>query len=471
MGVEPGDRVAIWAPNGAPWAVAALAVHLTGASLVPVNTRFAPKEAAQVLSDANARVVFVVGEFLGRSYADEVDELVQTRSVPAMLINRQLPPCVELLAWVADGATARAKALPLIDPVDHATVLFTSGTTGRPKGAVLRHESLVVGYGMWSSLTGLRRGDRVMATNPFFHAFGLNVCLLAGLIHGAAIYPVAVFEPSAILDAIERHCITYYPAPPTVFNELAREQRRRARDLRSLRVCVTGATTIPPALISDIREVLGFEDVFVPYGFTEASGLATMTRRGDSPETLMTTAGPPLPDIEVVVRRPDGSPAAIGETGEIYVGGYVVMAGYLRPDGSVAPPRLDDGALASGDLGHIDAAGNLVVSGRLKDMIISGGFNVYPAEVENALREHHAIVDVSVVAVPDERLGEVGCAVVVAAGDGVGASSLREWARGRIANFKVPRYVVQVDSLPRNASGKVMKDVVADLIAPPQRDA
>ena len=462
--VVPGERVAIWAPNGAAWAVASLGVHLAGASLVPVNTRFEAPEVARVLRDAGVRVVFCAGHFLGRSYVSEVDELIRSGILPASVSCVELDSVGALLAWSDAPSRVSASRLPAVCPDDPATVLFTSGTTGRPKGAVLRHGALVEGYRTWSGLTGLRRGDRVMATNPFFHAFGLNAVLLGALVQGATVYPVAVFEPAKVLDALERHRITYYPAPPTVFQELAREQQTRPRGVAFLRVCVTGATTIPPSLISDLRDVLGFEDVFVPYGFTEATGLATITRRGDSLQTVMTTAGRPLPDIEVQVRRADGSCASPGETGEIFVSGYVVMAGYLLPDGSITPPALEADALASGDLGHLDTDGNLVISGRSKDMIISGGFNVYPAEVEIALREHPAIEDVSVIGVPDERLGEVGCAVVVATPGSVDARSLRRWARGRLANFKIPRHVVLVDALPRNASGKVVKDRVVEQV-------
>ena len=465
QGVVPGDRVAIWAPNSAAWAVASLGVHLAGAVLVPINTRFEPPEAARVLQDSRARVVFGAGQFLGRSYVSEVRALISSGDLRGPVSCVVLDSVESLLDWSAASPDSGAKELPELRADDPATVLFTSGTTGRPKGAVLRHGALVEGYRTWSGLTGLTRGDQVMATNPFFHAFGLNAVLLAALVHGATVHPVAIFDPALVLDALERRRISYYPAPPTVFQDLAAEQRRRPRDLASLRTCVTGATTIPPALISDLREVLGFEDVFVPYGFTEATGLATITRRGDSLQTVMSTAGRPLPDIDVQVRRADGSRAPTGETGEIFVGGYVVMAGYLLPDGSIAPPVLEGDALASGDLGHLDPDGNLVISGRSKDMIISGGFNVYPAEVEIALREHPAIDDVAVIGVPDERLGEVGCAVVVAPAGAVDTQSLRLWARGRLANYKIPHHVVIADGLPRNASGKVMKDRLREQVS------
>jgi len=456
-GAVTGDRVAVWAPNSSAWAVVALGVHMGGCVLVPINTRFVPAEAASVLNASGARIVFVEDEFLGRQYGSEVTRLREEGKVHAALATVGLPRPESLIEWL-DRLPHGGGRIHEVGPAHGATVLFTSGTTGRAKGVLLRHSALVDGYRTWSSLTGMRTGDRVLASNPFFHAFGLNVCLLSALIHGATVYPVPVFDATSVHRQIERDRITYYPAPPTVFDELAAEQRASPRDVSSLRVCVTGATVISPAVIRTIRDDLGFDHVFVPYGFTEATGLGTITRRDDDLRTVMTTAGRPLPGVTVEVRRPDGSRAAVGETGEIFVGGYAVMAGYLQPDGSIDAPQLHDGGIASGDLGHFDVNGNLVISGRAKDMIVTGGFNVFPAEIENVLREHPAIKDVCVVSVPDRRLGEVGCAVIVPAAPGaVDGTAIREWSRRQMANYKVPRHFVVVDDLPRNSTGKVSK--------------
>ncbi|RLV47466.1 fatty acid--CoA ligase [Nocardioides mangrovicus] len=445
-GVTRGDRIAVWAPNGVDHAVVLLGLQLAGGVLVPVNTRFRDREVSQLLADARVSVLVTVEEFLGRRYADEARSL-------------DLPDLREVLTvdTVPDWSLAGPPPADLTRGEDISAILFTSGTTGRPKGAMLRHDALVRGYREWSALTGMRHGDRVMVTNPFFHAFGLNVGLLAPLIHGATAYPVAVFDPGSVLALLRSERITYYPAPPTVFVALSDLVRAEGGGpLPSLRSAVIGATVIPRPTVDAMYDVLGVDDVHVPYGFTEASALATVTRRGDSRDVVCGTAGRPLPDITVRILDPNGVPVAPGETGEIEVSGYAVMPGYLDPETGQEQRPGTGGVVRSGDLGHVDAAGNLVIDGRIKDVVIVGGFNVYPAEVEACLVEHPAVAEVAVVGRPDDRLGEVAVAFVVRRAP-VDEHELVAWCRDRIANFKVPRAVVVVDGLPMNASGKVLK--------------
>ncbi|MGM7775814.1 AMP-binding protein [Arthrobacter sp. KNU-44] len=468
-GVKPGDRVAIWAPNSIEFAVSVLAIQLSGAALVPVNTRYTAREAADILDRSGAVLVFTVERFLGRSYAEELR--VFHRDSPELLAH--LPRIVDigepdsprLLAFLAKGRSESERELEQrigqITPDDIATVLFTSGTTGQPKGAMLRHGALLRAYWTWGGLLGVRPGDRVLLSNPFFHAFGLKVGLLLSLVHGVAAYPMPVFDAGAALDIIEQEGITFYPAPPTVFQSLLADPTLPSRDISSLRVAVTGATSIPPQLIHDMYDVLGFDEVFSPYGFTEGTGVATLTRQGDDRDTVATTAGRALPGIEVAVLRGDGTTAVPGETGEIALRGYNLMAGYLGKD----EPFLDSrGYLRSGDLGVLDERGYLKVTGRIKDMYIVGGFNVSPAEVEAVLQAHPAVQAAAVTGMPDERLGEVGLACVVRRPAAeVTQAELDEWCRGQLANFKRPRSIRFVDSLPLNASGKVMKEQLAAL--------
>lgn len=426
-----------------------LGLQLAGAVLLPVNTRFRARELAQVVRDSRAVALVTVEEFLGRRYADEARALEATDLRTVLTLDT-----------VGDWQIAGGLLEDRTRGEDVSAILFTSGTTGRPKGAMLRHDALVRGYREWSALTGMRRGDRVLVTNPFFHAFGLNVGLLAPLLHGATAYPVAVFEPAAVLDLLRREAITYYPAPPTVFGAVVDLVRERGEGpLPALRSAVIGATVIPRPTVDAMYDVLGIAEVHVPYGFTEASALATLTRRGDSRDVVCATAGRPLPGLTVRILDSDVSEVAAGETGEIVVSGYAVMPSYLDPEtGGPAEPGTG-GTVRSGDLGHVDGDGNLVIDGRIKDVVIVGGFNVYPAEVEACLLGHPAVAEVAVVGRSDDRLGEVPVAFVVARAP-VGEDELVAWCRERVANFKVPREVQVVEELPVNATGKVLKDAL-----------
>lgn len=474
-GVEPGQRVAIWAPNSIDFALSALAIHLCGGVLVPINTRFKAQEAAQVLRDAAAKVLFTVESFLGYRYVDALMELRDRDPevlphMPLVLTlggsgERSLATAIEWGVGVVSPEILDQR-VRAIRSDDIGTVLFTSGTTGRPKGAMLRHGALVRSYWVWSGLTGLREGDRFLVSNPFFHAFGLKVGLLAALMRGATVYPLPVFSAEAALELIERERITYYPGPPTIYQSMLASPDLERRNISSLRTAVTGATSIPPQLITDIYDRLGYDEVYIPYGFTEGTGIATLTRSDDDRTTITTTSGRALPGVTVAVRREDGTTASVGEVGEIMLSGFNVMAGYLDPETGTPRPVDDNGWLLSGDLGSLDAKGNLSISGRLKDVVIVGGFNVYPAEVEACLVQHPGLTAAAVIGISDERLGEVTCAFVIAHPEvAVTENDLELWCRERIANFKVPRVYRFVSELPTNASGKVVKAELQGLLS------
>lgn len=464
-GVGVGDRVAVWAPNSIDLAVAILGIHSAGAALVPVNTRFKRNEVEHVLRQSHPKVVFTVDTFLGRGYAEVLDAIYAgAEDAPRIVLfdatgERSLEAFLDFGAGI--GEDELEDRMLSVHPDDIGTILFTSGTTGRPKGVMLRHGALIRAYWTWSGAAGMRRGDRLLCTNPFFHAFGLKVGLLSALLRGMAIYPMVVFHAERVLEVIERERITYFPGPPPVFQEILASPDLTTRDIGSLRASVVGATALPPTLIRDMYDRLGLEEIHCPYGFTEATGVATITIASDPPDVVMTTAGIALPGVDVRIVRADGTQAAPGEVGEIVVDGYNRMAGYLDPQTGHAGPD-DNGPLHSGDLGVLDERGYLTVRGRLKDMYIVGGFNVYPAEVEACIQELSGVLAAAVVGMPDERLGEVGCAFVVRQpGQGLVERDVVDWCRERLANFKVPRAVVFLDTLPLNATGKVAK---ADLI-------
>ncbi|MGW9023073.1 FadD3 family acyl-CoA ligase [Streptomyces sp. NPDC055722] len=473
-GVVAGDRVAVWAPNTLDWIVSALGAVSAGAVLVPLNTRFKGTEAAYVLERSRAKLLFVTGTFLGTSYVASLRRAAQTG--PG---NGPLPglPHLEQVVVLADDAPSdfrtwkdflasgegvgasetgeRAASLTGAAPSD---IIFTSGTTGRPKGAVITHGQSLRAYEIWTGLAGLRQGDRYLIVNPFFHTFGYKAGVLACLMRGATMIPQPVFNVDTVLANIAAERVSVLPGPPTLHQSLLDHPSRDAHDLSALRLVVTGAAVIPLRLVERLRGELGVQTVLTAYGLSEASGFVTMCRRGDEPSVIATTSGRAIPGTEVRVVDANGEPLGPGVPGEVLVRGFNVMRGYFEDERATADVLTPEGWLRTGDVGVLDASGNLRITDRIKDMFIVGGFNAYPAEIEQLLGLHPAVADVAVIGVPDARLGEVGKAYVVRhPGAVLSGDDLIAWSRREMANYKVPRAVEFVRDLPRNASGKVVK--------------
>ncbi|MCB5179677.1 FadD3 family acyl-CoA ligase [Streptomyces antimicrobicus] len=473
-GVRPGDRVAVWAPNGLDWIVCALGAVSAGAVLVPLNTRFKGAEAAYVLRRSRARLLFVTGTFLGTSYVASLRRAAAEGTgagpLPGLPHLEQVVVLAEdapesFRTWkdfLAGGdavpaAVVRARA-DSIRPDAPSDIIFTSGTTGSPKGAVITHAQTLRCYAIWSELAGLREGDRYLIVNPFFHTFGYKAGVVACLMRGATMVPQPVFDVDTVLANIAAERISVLPGPPTLHQSLLDHPARSQHDLSALRLVVTGAAVVPLRLVERLRGELRIATVLTAYGLSEAGGLVTMCRRGDPPEVVSATSGRAVPGTEVRVTGPDGRPLGPGEAGEVQVRGHNVMLGYFEDPEETARVLGPDGWLRTGDVGVLDEAGNLRITDRIKDMFIVGGFNAYPAEIEQLLGLHPDIADVAVVGVPDPRLGEVGKAYAVRRPDAtVTADDLIAWARREMANYKVPREVEFVAELPRNASGKVLK--------------
>ncbi len=483
-GVEPGDRVAVWAPNCAEWIVAALGAVGAGAVLVPLNTRYKGAEAAYILRTSGARILFTVQGFLGTDYPAMLDEAIADgEDLPRLeqvVVLRTAdssdrsptptdspPTGASQLTWDAflsaadrcepEVAAGRTAAISTSDLSD---LVFTSGTTGYPKGAMTTHQQTLRTFATWAEVVGLRAGDRYLIVNPFFHTFGYKAGILACLMTGATMVPEPVFDVEVVLQRLSDEQISVLPGPPTIFQSIIDHPRRDAFDLSSLRLVVTGAAVVPVELVERLWSDVGIETVLTAYGLTEATGTVTMCRRGDSAEVISATSGRAIPDVEVRIIDGDGADVPEGEAGEIVVRGYNVMSGYFDDPEATAAAIDVDGWLHTGDVGFLDEAGNLAITDRLKDMYVSGGFNVYPAEVEAVLRRHPGVAQVAVIGVADHRMGEVGLAVVVPTADADTASvieGLPAFAKDRLANFKVPRRVELIDSLPTNASGKVLK--------------
>jgi len=464
-GIEPGDRVGIWACNSAEWVVAALGLWRAGAVLVPVNTRFKGQEAADILGRSRARALVTVTDFLGTDYVEMLRatgaDLPDLRTV--VVASGEAPAGTE--TWAAflghaqdAGRAEAARRAAALGPEDPSDILFTSGTTGVPKGVVQTHGRTLLVATDWVAMTGLAAGDRYLMVNPYFHMFGLKAGILACVAAGATMLPEPVFDVERVLDRVERERVTVLPGPPTLYQSILDHPGRAGRDLAGLRVAVTGAADIPVELIRRVRAELPFSLVVTGYGLTEA-GTAAATSPEDDPETVATTVGRPRPGFELRIVDGMDENLPVGEAGEILLRGGSVMAHYLDDPDATAQAFAPGGWLRTGDLGVVDERGCLRIVGRSKDMFIVGGFNVYPAEVENALLAHPSVGQVAVIGVPDERLGEVGMAFVVPRpGSSVDGGRLVEWARERIANYKVPRFVEVADDLPLTATGKVRKE-------------
>jgi acyl-CoA synthetase (AMP-forming)/AMP-acid ligase II len=337
-------------------------------------------------------------------------------------------------------------------------LIFTSGTTGRPKGVVTTHGQTLRVFEQWASVVGLEAGDRYLIVNPFFHTFGFKAGFLACLIKGATIVPHPVFDVPTVLARIAEERISTLPGPPALYQSILDHPDRDSFDLSSLRLCVTGAAPVPVEMIERMRKELTFKTIVTAYGLTESTGVVSICRPDDDAETISTTSGCAIPDTEVRIVDEQHNEVPRGEPGEIVVRGYNVMSGYFENPDATAEAIDADGWLHTGDIGTMNERGYIRITDRLKDMFIVGGFNAYPAEIENTLLGHDQIAQAAVVGVPDERMGEVGVAFVVARPGGAPTpDELHAWSRDHMANYKVPRQFFVVDALPMNASNKVLK--------------
>lgn len=461
-GLEPGDRVAIWAPNSAEWIVACLSVQSAGGVVVTMNTRLKGLEAQYILNKTRARFLLTVGDFLGQDYRALIDGL----DLPHL--ERTVTLDGDWTAFTATGEDlerARA-AMTAVKGGDPADILFTSGTTGHPKGVVSGHAQSVQAFTCWADCAGLVQGDRYLIVNPFFHTFGYKAGWLACLLKGATAYPVATFDPAQVAELIQSEAVTVLPGPPTIFQQLLAVRAESGADLSSLRVAVTGAASVAPSLVQRMQDELGIRTVLTAYGLTESSGMVTMSKMDDGVDRIANSCGKPIPGVEVRCVDRLGRDVEPGREGEIWVRGFNVMAGYFEDADATAAAIDADGWLHTGDIGCFDADGYLRVTDRMKDMYISGGFNCYPAEIERIMAAHPAIAQVAVIGTPDERLGESGKAFIVLRKDAsVSAEEMRLWCRANMANYKTPRAFEFLDALPLNPAGKVQKFLLEGAVA------
>ncbi|MCA2182215.1 AMP-binding protein [Nonomuraea glycinis] len=477
LGVRPGDRVALWGVNDPSWAVHAFAVWDAGAVLVPLSPRYKGIEAAALIEKTGARTLITGdgpdGTPLARLLPPlpglrhlVVPDREQREVAEARAEGRALLGVAELRARgvEVEERVAEERALG-VRPDDLCEIMSTSGTTGTPKGVMLDHAQVLRGYWDWSEIVTLDEHDRYPAIAPFSHGFGLNAGLVACVLRRAAMMPIRVFTPDALMSLISAGRASVLAGPPTLFYRLLDELDRGEWDVSSLRVAICGAAAVPPALITRLVERVGLERMINAYGLMEGT-VVSMTRAGDPVEVIASTTGRPVPGIEVRIVDDCGLEVAAGKRGEILQRGYGVMRGYWDDPERSAEAVDKDGWLHTGDIGILDKSGNLAIVDRKKELYIVNGFNVSPAEVEALLLLEGSLAQAAVVGVPDPVSGEAGVAYVVPRpGTRADPEALRAWARANMSGYKVPRRMIVVDALPTNVNGKIDKLALRERLA------
>lgn len=464
-GIEPGERFGIWATNVPEWLELQFGAAYTGAVVVPMNPLYRQSEVEFVLAKAGAAACFTIPENRGASLWEitvaasaDLDHL--RLLVPIGAAADGAPSWEEWLAS-GDGVDERRldRRAAAVRPTDTSQVQFTSGTTGFPKGAELSHYGIVNNARLFAHRAGLPQNGRHSNPMPYFHCGGCVMSTLGSVATGSAQMPAVSFDPARIARTIEQEGCTSVSLVPTMMIGLEEQVARDGRDLSSLEIVVTGGSPVPPEVLRRWIERYGV-GINNTYGMTEASPVICATLPGDSVELQTTTVGPPLPHLEVDVVTPGGTePVAVGAEGELRTRSAMVMAGYWENPEATAAAIGADGFLRSGDLARIDGNGYVSITGRAKEMIIRGGENIFPAEIENAIRELEAVADAAVIGVPDERYGEV-CAAFVRLADGhpeLSHEQLREQMTGRVARYKIPAHLRVLEEFPLTPSGKVQK--------------
>ncbi|SDI58746.1 fatty-acyl-CoA synthase [Alloyangia pacifica] len=477
-GIGPGDRVAVMAANCPEWVLLEYALGRIGAVLVTVNPSFRSGELDYLLRQARVSALFIAGDFRGfdlgamlaemlpaldrgdpggdASYPD-LRRVVQIGAVP-------VPGALAFDAFLAGAGetsdAALAEAAGAVRPEDVLQIQYTSGTTGKPKGAMLSHRGTINNALLAADRAGYRETDVMVSAMPLFHTAGCVCNVMGMLAAGGCLVAMADFDAGRMLDLIEAHGGTITNGVPTMYIRMLQDPRliAGARDLSSWRIAYTGGTSIPPQVMLELQSRVGCEPVII-MGMTECSPIITQTVPEEALEARVRTAGVPLPHVEIRIVDPEsGETRPVGAEGELQIRGFLVTAGYFDMPDQTAAAISPGGWLKSGDLAVMDAEGHLRIIGRIKDMLIRGGENIYPVEIEDWLMQHPAIAEAQVVGVPDAEFGEeIFAFVVLRAGEELEAAALRDWCRARIARHKVPRHIAFIEVTPKTANGKVRK--------------
>ena len=452
----PGERIAVWAPNAPEWVVMEYAAALAGLVLVTVNPGYVARELDYVLRQSGASGLFLVKEHRGNPMAAIASAVAP--NIPGLRAVIDIENEAALLEGTDEGAE-----LPDVRPGDAAQIQYTSGTTGFPKGVVLSHRSLANNARHYYAVLGLSEGATTMAMTPLFHTTGCSMAVLGAIQAGSPLVVLRQFAADAALDLIEREGVVATLGVPTMLIAMLAAQKAKPRDLSNLKIIACGGAMVAPELVREFKDLFGVS-FHIAYGQTESSPLLTLIRPSDSFVDGTTTIGRPMPSTDIGIFDPAGDRVlGCGEIGEIRARSYAVMIGYHNDPDATAKTVDSDGWLHTGDLGTMDDRGFVTITGRVKDMIIRGGENLFPAEIENVLLEHPAVAEVAVVGVPDDLMGEeVAAFIRLTPGAALDCATLKAHCRERMAAQKTPEHWIAVEAWPMTGSGKIQKFALRD---------
>jgi fatty-acyl-CoA synthase len=479
LGLEPGDRVGVWSPNNAEWVVAQFATARAGLVLVNINPAYRLRELEYALQVVDCKALILAENFKSSDYVAMVKDLVpelqtatpgqlNSATLPALqsviVISQNAPSGCFSFAEVAglgnDADHQHLSALqPLLQPDDPINIQFTSGTTGRPKGATLTHHNILNNGYFVAERQGFGEPDRLCIPVPLYHCFGMVMGVLGCITHGSCmVFPGEAFDPASVLKAVSDEKCTALYGVPTMFIAMLEDPQFGDSDLSSLRTGVMAGSSCPADVMTRVIEQMHMRDVTICYGMTETSPVSMQTKSDDPFDKRVSTVGQIHPYVEVKIIDEDGRVLPRGQQGEFLTRGYSVMLGYWGDAEKTAQSIDRHGWMHTGDLGVMDAEGYVDITGRLKDMIIRGGENIYPREIEEFLYTHPAIRDVQVFGVPDKKFGEEVCAWIQLK-DGIDAqgTDIVGYCKGQIAHFKVPRHIRFVVEYPMTVTGKIQK--------------
>jgi fatty-acyl-CoA synthase len=485
LGIHSGEHVAVWATNVPQWVLLQFATARIGAVLVTINPAYRPFELKYVLNQCDATALFLIDGFKKSDYSAMLAEACPelAASEPGQLHAAEFPrlrwavamrgtPAAGMISW--DEMCRRGASVPHsriaetaagLKPTDAINIQYTSGTTGFPKAATLSHRNLLLNTFYFGHCLKLTDRDRICIPVPFYHCFGCVLGTISAIVHGAAmIVPAESFDPTATLDAIERERATAIYGVPTMFIAELNDPSRPGRDLSSLRTGIMSGSPCPIETMRAVVDELGCREITIGYGQTEASPIITQTRTDDPLEMRVETVGRPIPKIEVKIIDPvSGETLGDNQQGELCTRGHVVMLGYYKNPEATRAAIDADGWLHTGDIALRLPTGYYKITGRIKDMVIRGGENIYPREIEEFLFTHSAVEQAAVVGVPDPKYGEEICAwIKLKTGCAATEQEIRDFCRGRLAFYKVPRYVRFVNNFPQTVTGKIQKYKIRD---------
>ena len=479
MGVKAGDKVAVWATNVPQWYLTFWATTKIGAVLVTVNTAYKIHEAEYLLRQSDTHTLVMIESYRDSPYAKIIAELcpeLETAEAGKPLHCKRLPFLRNIvtvgyrqkgcMTW--EEAMALAPRTPMeevrrraaaVSPYDVANMQYTSGTTGFPKGVMLTHHNIVNNGKCIGDRMDLSTADRMMIQVPMFHCFGMVLAMTASMTHGATILPLPYFSPKPALACINNERITAFHGVPTMFIAMLEHEDFPKTDFSYMRTGIMAGSPCPIAVMQDVVNKMHMSEITIVYGQTEAAPGCTMSSTDDSLEVRVNTVGRPLPEIECKIVDPEtGEDLSDNVDGEFVARGYNIMKGYYKMPGATAAAIDKEGWLHTGDLARRDENGNFKITGRIKDMIIRGGENIYPKEIEDFIYTHPKVSDVQVIGVPDEQYGEeIMACVILKEGESMTEDEMKKYVRDHMAKHKVPRYVDFVDAFPMNAAGKILK--------------